>query len=240
MNRKSNEPTDDYGTLRDYETIQIIIPPKPGEEEDYYDEGSDATTNPNPTTTTRYLDICSSSMSSSLQLHETDLPSSKLPFTWKLYEMLENVEKNGQDHIISWVNNGTGFRVHDYDGFVNEIIPIYFKQTKYKSFQRQLYFYNFKRESAASSAAAAGGSTYSHPKFIRGKKQLCLTMTPKKSTKCSATKKSKKGGGQEKLLYVLIVSHLLQQFLLMIRHQGESHLKMIMLLLILSVITILC
>jgi hypothetical protein len=141
-------------------------------------------------------------MNSTLRLHETDLPSSKLPFTWKLYEMLEDVEKNGQDHIISWVNDGTGFRVHDLDGFVDRIIPKYFKQTKYKSFQRQLYFYNFKRISfngkgeSSSSAAAAAGS-YSHPKFIRGKKQLCLSMTPKKSSKFSTTGSSSKTRGEK-------------------------------------------
>jgi hypothetical protein len=112
--------------------------------------------------------------------------------------MLEDVEKNGQDHIISWVNDGTGFRVHDLDRFVDRIIPKYFKQTKYKSFQRQLYFYNFKRISfngKGESAAAAG--SYSHPKFIRGKKQLCLSMTPKKSSKFSTTESSSRTRGEK-------------------------------------------
>ncbi|OEU12177.1 hypothetical protein FRACYDRAFT_155271, partial [Fragilariopsis cylindrus CCMP1102] len=47
--------------------------------------------------------------------------------------------------IVSWVDNGTAFKVHDLDRFVNDIVPTYFKQTKYKSFQRQLYFYGFQR-----------------------------------------------------------------------------------------------
>jgi hypothetical protein len=77
---------------------------------------------------------------------ETNLPSSKLPFVWKLYhEMLEDVERTGNQSIISWVGEGKAFKVHDLQSFVNKIIPMYFKQSKYKSFQRQLYFYEFKR-----------------------------------------------------------------------------------------------
>jgi hypothetical protein len=135
------------------ETIRIIIPPKPGKENNYPDDA--------PVT----LDICSHSMCSLGK--DVDLPASKLPFTWKLYEMLEDVEENGQDHIISWVNNGMGFQVHKMDMFVKDIIPIYFKQSKYKSFQRQLYFYNFKRNSKGPRLGS-----YYHPMFVRGNKHV--------------------------------------------------------------------
>ena len=158
----------DRGNM-EYETISIIIPPKPGEEHLYPKDA--------PIT----MDIACRSMSSSLE-KEADLAASKLPFTWKLYEMLDNVAENGQEHIVSWVNNGRGFRVHNMDAFTKEIIPIYFKQSKYKSFQRQLYFYNFKRVSKGS----AIGSYY-HPLFVRGNKTKVLSMTPKKNTR-------KKGG----------------------------------------------
>jgi hypothetical protein len=147
----------------EYETISIVIPPKPGEEH-LYD-------NARPVT----MDIACRSMSSSLE-QEADLASSKLPFTWKLYEMLDNVAENGQDHIVSWVNNGKAFRVHNLDAFTNEVIPTYFKQSKYKSFQRQLYFYDFKRVSSGS-----GIGSYYHPMFVRGQKTRVLSMTPKKN-----------------------------------------------------------
>ena len=45
--------------------------------------------------------------------------------------MLENVTENGQEHIVSWVNNGRGFRVHNLDAFVNEVIPVYFALQAY-------------------------------------------------------------------------------------------------------------
>jgi hypothetical protein len=145
-------------------SIQIIIPPKPGEEDTYCAA--------NPET----LDVCSLSMSSLGK--ETDLPASKLPFTWKLFEMLEDVHRQGRSDVVSWVDGGRAFKVHDLRVFVDEIIPIYFKQSKYKSFQRQLYFYGFTRVAKGPEAGA-----YYHPKFLEGRKKLCLSMTPKKN-KC--------------------------------------------------------
>jgi hypothetical protein len=104
------------------EEISIIIPPKPGEEDGYYASGN--------VSTMKYMDVCSMSIANIGQ--EADLPSSKLPFTLKLYEMLEHVSETGQTDIVSWVGNGKAFKVHDMDRFVNEVIPIYFKQSKYK------------------------------------------------------------------------------------------------------------
>jgi hypothetical protein len=107
-----------------------------------------------------------------------DLPSSKLPFVWKLYEMLEDVESAKQEDIVSWVRNGKAFKVHQLETFVDTIIPKYCKLSKYKSFQRQLYFYGFTR---ILSGPDQGG--YHHPKFVRGKKTLCLSMTPKNNSR---------------------------------------------------------
>ncbi len=142
------------------ETIRIIIPPKPGQE--HLNRSEKLST----------LDISSQSMNS---LGKTNLPASKLPFTWKLYEMLEHVAENGQDHIVSWVNDGKAFRVHDLNAFVKDVVPMWFHQTKYKSFQRQLYFYNFKRVSKG-----PGLGSYYHPMFERGKKTQCLSITTSK------------------------------------------------------------
>lgn len=114
---------------------------------------------------------------------DEDLPSCKLPFVWKLYEMLEDVATSGNDHIVSWVGKGKGFKVHDMSKFVNKIIPMYFKQSKFKSFQRQLYFYNFKR---ISSGTEEGG--YYHPQFQRGFKTRCLSMKPNKGKRLNKTK----------------------------------------------------
>jgi len=160
-------------------SIQITLPPKPGYEGDNYDYT-------NPDEGESKMDVCALSLSSLAQ--DPNLPSSKLPFAWKLYEMLETVHKNDVDtDIVSWVDDGKAFKVHDLKRFVDEIVPTYFKQSKYKSFQRQLYFYGFTRETSSGKKGHTPGS-YRHPKFIRGKKTMCLSMTPKKAKKRDGNK----------------------------------------------------
>ncbi|VEU38981.1 unnamed protein product [Pseudo-nitzschia multistriata] len=88
-------------------------------------------------------------------------------FPYKLYEMLQEAEANNFAHTISWLPGTSCFKVHDTGNFVNRIMPSYFKQTKLKSFQRQLNLYGFIR---ISSGFCKGG--YCHPNFIRGRKDL--------------------------------------------------------------------
>lgn len=59
----------------------------------------------------------------------------KLPFPYKLYQMLTDADEKGFHHIVSWNATGTSFKVHDSVAFTKTIIPKYFKQTRYKSFQ---------------------------------------------------------------------------------------------------------
>ena len=107
------------------EEISIIIPPKPGEEDDYHRQ------NQGGKPMMKTMAVCSMSIAN-IGEQETNLPSTKLPFSLKLFEMLEDVTESRQDDIVSWVDNGRGFKVHDMDRFVEEIIPSYFKQSKYK------------------------------------------------------------------------------------------------------------
>jgi hypothetical protein len=102
---------------------------------------------------------------------DKSLPSSKVPFAWKLHIMLEDAEKSGNEHIISWVDLGRGFKVYDLDEFMKKVVPHFFKQSKWKSFQRQLYFYGFTRHLSGA---------YYHPKFTKGNKTLSLSMKPNK------------------------------------------------------------
>ena len=65
------------------------------------------------------------------------------PFPWRLHEMLEDVESQGLTNIVSWLPEGVSFQVHSPSQFVEKIIPKYFRHSRYKSFQRQLYLYGF-------------------------------------------------------------------------------------------------
>jgi hypothetical protein len=69
------------------------------------------------------------------------------PFPWRLHEMLEeSSESSSEDsQIVSWLPDGKSFKVHDPQGFSKKIIPSWFKHKCYKSFQRQLHLYGFRR-----------------------------------------------------------------------------------------------
>mmetsp|Transcript_18708 Transcript_18708/g.32960 ORF Transcript_18708/g.32960 Transcript_18708/m.32960 type:complete len:613 (+) Transcript_18708:265-2103(+) len=98
-------------------------------------------------------------------------------FPYKLHCMLEEVEKCNQQHIVSWVD-GKSFRVYRPDEFVAKIMPHYFHQTQYRSFQRMLNLYEFHKV-----VVGANRGSYSHPKFIRSDRSLCLQMRIRKRTK---------------------------------------------------------
>jgi hypothetical protein len=97
----------------------------------------------------------------------------RLPFPCKVYDMLEDADGQEFQHIVSWNAEGTGFMVHNKDLFTKEIVPHYFNQTKYKSFQRQLSLYGFQRITAGTNK----GLRY-HEKLRRGSRYFCREMKP--------------------------------------------------------------
>lgn len=94
-------------------------------------------------------------------------------FPLRLQRMLDKLESQGEDDIISWLPHGRAFLVHSPERFTSELMPRYLlRQTKYSSFQRQLHMYNFQRITAGLDKGA-----YCHPYFLRGKPGLCGKMT---------------------------------------------------------------
>ena len=65
-------------------------------------------------------------------------------FPMKLFMMLEQVEADGNAHIVSWQPHGRCFVVHEPELF-KELLPRYFSLSKVSSFQRQLNLYDFTR-----------------------------------------------------------------------------------------------
>lgn len=93
-------------------------------------------------------------------------------FPLKLHQLLNTVHEEGLDWIVSWSPQGNGFKVHNVKEFVSEILPRFFmRQTKYKSFQRQLNTWDFDRITKGPLVGA-----YVHSKFLRGNPSLCLDM----------------------------------------------------------------
>lgn len=98
--------------------------------------------------------------------------SNSFQFPWKLHDMLEQSEQDGLQAIVAWQGEGaaygTSFKVFKPQIFVGKLMPRYFKQTKYKSFQRQLNLYGFTR---INEGPEKGG--YRHKYFLKGNKALC-------------------------------------------------------------------
>jgi hypothetical protein len=93
-------------------------------------------------------------------------------FPLKLHCILDKLESEGSDNIISWLPHGRAFLVSNVDRFVEELMPQYFHMSKYASFQRQLHMYHFQRITTGRDKGA-----YHHPSFLRGSSDLCLSMT---------------------------------------------------------------
>ena len=74
------------------------------------------------------------------RLHHGNMMS----FPLKLYEMLERVEAEGCQEVVSWQSHGRCFLVHNAARF-KETLPNFFKLSKIASFQRQLNLYGFQR-----------------------------------------------------------------------------------------------
>jgi len=108
---------------------------------------------------------------------DTNNMFTKFAFPFKLHSILENSEASGQESIISWLPSGKAFKIHKPKEFADAIMPQYFNQTKYRSFQRQLYIYGFDR---IKDKASDDYGAYFHELFIRGASDLCLDMQRKK------------------------------------------------------------
>jgi hypothetical protein len=93
-------------------------------------------------------------------------------FPWKLYDMLHTAEKRNEEHIISWINDGRAFKVHNRDLFIEQYMKRMFNQTKFKSFQRQLNLWGFERVQNGPDKGS-----YFHPLFVRGRRECCQRLT---------------------------------------------------------------
>lgn len=89
------------------------------------------------------------------------------PFPEKLYRMLMEACRDGEEGVISFFPHGRAFGIHNPDRFEKEILPKFFKQSRISSFQRQLNLYGFTR---INTGPDAGG--YYHELFLRGRPAL--------------------------------------------------------------------
>jgi hypothetical protein len=105
------------------------------------------------------------------------------PFPERLHDMLAQSDNQGStfSDVVSWSPHGRCFVVRKPKQFQATILPLYFNQTKYRSFQRQLNLYGFRR---ITGGVDRGG--YYHPLLLRARRKLC--------TRIRRTKSANKGG----------------------------------------------
>jgi hypothetical protein len=93
----------------------------------------------------------------------TSTENSNFPF--KLYKLLQDVEDSQQTHIVSWIDDGMAFQVHDPKAFMTDVTPFYFNFGKYESFRRQLKYWGFER---------GHHRRHFHKYFVKSTPSLCM------------------------------------------------------------------
>jgi hypothetical protein len=96
-------------------------------------------------------------------------------FPQRLYDMLEQAEERGYDHIISWMPDGKSFKIHlngirdakSEQTIVKVLKSNNFQQTKFRSFLRQLNQYDFVRIHKGPRKGECR-----HDLFVRGRRDL--------------------------------------------------------------------
>jgi hypothetical protein len=96
---------------------------------------------------------------------------SETQFPGKLHDMMKYVEKGALESIISWELNGYGIKINHPERLV-EILPLFFGQTKYRSFRRQLNMWHFHRI-----LEGPNNGIFVHPYFVQHNRALCTKMS---------------------------------------------------------------
>ena len=86
--------------------------------------------------------------------------------------MLDAMDETGDKSIVCWQPHGRAFMVHKPKDFVQDVMPHFFNQTKYASFQRQLNLYGFSRLTHGPDKGA-----YYHNCFVRGKRPASFKLS---------------------------------------------------------------
>ena len=104
--------------------------------------------------------------------HSDQLRSTQFPF--RLHNMLDDAERSDHAHIVSWCPEGDSFKIHKPHKLIS-VLQKYFRQSKFKSFLRQLQGYNFKRITRGKDQGVV-----SHPLFLRGRRSVSTLMRRKR------------------------------------------------------------
>ena len=117
------------------------------------------------------------------QLRSDHLRSTHFPS--RLHNMLDDAERMGHADIVSWYKGGDCFKIHKPTQLIH-VLKNYFRQSKFKSFLRQLQGYDFKRITRG-----VDRGVVSHPLFVKGRRSFCTYMKRKRVAKMTVTQMTK-------------------------------------------------
>ena len=66
--------------------------------------------------------------------HVIAVDASQQTFPFKLYDMIEYAANSKYSSAVSWSEDGTQFSIHDKDMLMKHVVPMFFKQSKFRSF----------------------------------------------------------------------------------------------------------
>jgi len=139
----------------------------------------------------QFQELCQTNMSQSLNTspNATAYPRTgkrgvPQQFPRRLYKMLQSESGRSSPDMISWSESGGAFRIANVSIFSSLVLPMYFRTSKFSSFQRNLNLYGFHK-------IRRGPDTdmYAHPAFLRGRPELLSQL--KKSTHTTADNKTR-------------------------------------------------
>jgi hypothetical protein len=93
-------------------------------------------------------------------------------YPMRIEMMLEDVEKNGMQHIVSWMSHGRAWKIHDEKAFESTILLRYFSARSMASFSRWLNHWGFLRFRAGKDRRC-----WYHRLFVRGVTDLLKDFT---------------------------------------------------------------
>jgi hypothetical protein len=102
--------------------------------------------------------------------------------------MMEILSCEEYNDVLSWIPSGMAFIIYKKKKFLADVLPKYFKQSKFTSFTRKLNRWGFTRI-----ARGPGTGSYFHKLFQRDHPYLCLRM------KCQHILSSKQSDENSKL-----------------------------------------
>ena len=92
----------------------------------------------------------------------------RIRFPNVLYSILNN---DRHSHVAYWTLDGKTFNIRGLDNFEKEVLPLYFKTSRLKSFQKQLSIYGFKSTKFINDVI-----TYYHKYFMKNNPEMLLLL----------------------------------------------------------------